>query len=190
MEPPAFEPLSPIAAPRRGAEEIRTNATYEALMWALARPGTIRALPEPGMEAIAETLIDRECRVFSQNAALLPAIAATGATLGPAETADHAFLSLDGAAGLSALSVMPVGSHTYTDEGATVFAAARLGEGRRLRLSGPGIETTVDVTVGGLPDEVWAIRAARCVYPTGFELFLIDGDRVLGLPRSATVEVL
>jgi alpha-D-ribose 1-methylphosphonate 5-triphosphate synthase subunit PhnH len=190
MEPLPLDPLSPIAAPRRGAEEIRTNATYEVLMWALARPGTIRTLPEPGMEAIAETLIDRECRVFSQNAALLPAIAATGATLGPAETADHAFLSLDGAAGLSALSVVPAGSHAYTDEGATVFAAARLGEGRRLRLSGPGIETTVDVTVGGLPDEVWAIRAARCVYPTGFELFLIDGDRVLGLPRSATVEVL
>lgn len=190
MEPLALDPLSPIAAPRRGAEEIRTNATYEALMWALARPGTIRTLPEPGMEATAETLIDRECRVFSQNATLLPAIAATGATLGPAETADHAFLSLDGAAGLSVLSLLPVGSHAYPDEGATVFAAARLGEGRRLRLSGPGIETAIDVTVGGLPDEVWAIRAARCVYPTGFELFLIDGDRVLGLPRSTTIEVL
>lgn len=159
-------------------------------MWALARPGTIRTLPELSLEGIAETLIDRECRVFSQDTALLPAIAATGATLGPAETADHAFLSLDGAAGLSVLSLLPVGSHAYPDEGATVFAAARLGEGRRLRLSGPGIETAIDVTVGGLPDEVWAIRSARCVYPTGFELFLIDGDRVLGLPRSTTIEVL
>lgn len=159
-------------------------------MWALARPGTIRTLPELSLEGIAETLIDRECRVFSQDTALLPAIAATGATLGPAETADHAFLSLDGAAGLSVLSLLPVGSHAYPDEGATVFAAARLGEGRRLRLSGPGIETAIDVTVGGLPDDVWAIRAARCVYPTGFELFLIDGDRVLGLPRSTTIEVL
>lgn len=190
MEPLALDPLSPIAAPRRGAEEIRTNASYEALMWALARPGTIRTLPEPGMEAIAETLIDRECRVFSQDAALLPAIAATGATIAPAEAADHAFLSPDGTAGLSALSLLPVGSHAYPDEGATIFAAARLGEGRRLRLSGPGIETTVDAMVGGLPDEIWAIRSARCVYPTGFELFLIDGDRVLGLPRSTTIEVL
>lgn len=190
MEPTALDPLSPIAAPRRGAEEIRTNSTYEALMWALSRPGTTRTLPVPGMEVIAETLIDRESRVFSQDAALLPAIAATGATIVPAEAADHAFLSLEGAAGLSALSLLPAGSHAYPDEGATVFAAARFGQGRRLRLSGPGIETTVDVMVGGLPDEVWAIRAARCVYPTGFELFLIDGDRVLGLPRSTTIEVL
>ena len=190
MKPLALDPHSPIAAPQRNAFEIRTNATYDALMWALARPGTIHTLPEPGVELIAETLIDRECRVFSQDAALLPVIAATGATFGPADAADHAFLSLDGSAGLAALSVLPAGSLVYPDEGATVFANARLGEGHRLRLSGPGIETTLEIAVGGLPDDVWAIRAARCLYPTGFELFLIDGDRVLGLPRSTKIEVL
>lgn len=190
MDDLALDPHSPVPAPLRNAAEIRSNATYEALMWALARPGAIRTLPQAGMDAIMETLIDRECRVFSRDAALLLVIEATGAALGPVEVADHAFLSLDSAAGLSALSALPVGSQVYPDGGATVFAPAMLGQGRRLHLSGPGIETTVEISVGGLPDEVWTIRAARCLYPTGFELFLIDGDRVMGLPRSTKIEVL
>lgn len=181
---------SPIAAPTRNASEIRSNATYEALMWALSRPGTVRTLPQPGMAVIAETLVDRECRVFAQDMELHPVIIATGAALAPAALADHAFLSLENAESLDALSRVPVGSHLYPDEGATVFAAARLGEGRVLRLSGPGIETPAEIAVGGLADEIWKIRAARCAYPTGFELFLIDGDRVLGLPRSTKIEVL
>ncbi len=179
-----------IAAPQRDAAEVRTNATYEALMWALARPGTVRTLVAPGMAAVAESLIDRECRVFSQDPALLPVLVSTGAALSPAETADHAFLSLHTPAGLGALAVLPVGSNAYPDDGATAFAMARIGSGRRLRLTGPGIETTLDITVGDVPDEVWQIRAERCLYPAGFELFLIDGDRVIGLPRSTQIEVL
>ncbi|MCM2474400.1 phosphonate C-P lyase system protein PhnH [Rhizobium sp. CG5] len=184
------DPLSPISAPARNAAEVRANATYEALMWALARPGAIRSLPQTDIVAVVETLVDRECRVFAASADLLPAIAATGAELVSADEADHAFLSLDTAAGLSALAEVPVGSHLYPDDGATVFARAQIGQGRRLRLSGPGIEASVEIQVGGLPDEIWSIRAARCLYPTGFELFLIDGNRVLGLPRSTTIEVL
>lgn len=166
------------------------NATYEALMWALARPGTIQTLPRPGLEAIVETLVDRECRVFSSRKALLPVIASTGAAITGARDADHAFLDLEGEAGVRDLAVVPVGSHLYPDEGATVFSAATIGEGQGLRLRGPGIETHEEVRIGGLLPEVWSLRAERCFYPTGFELFFVDGDRVVGLPRSTTVEVL
>lgn len=31
------------------AFEVRTNATFEALLWALSRPGTLQDLPAPGM---------------------------------------------------------------------------------------------------------------------------------------------
>ncbi|MBA4799652.1 MAG: phosphonate C-P lyase system protein PhnH [Rhizobiales bacterium] len=179
-----------LVVPVRNAAEARANATYEALMWALARPGKIRQLPDGNPSALAETLVDRECRVFASDAGLAGEIAATGAHLAPAAEADHAFLALDTPAGLSALGDVPTGSHLYPDEGATVFASAEIGSGRCLRLSGPGIEDTEEIRVGGIPDEVWAIRNARCLYPTGFELFLIDGDQVLGLPRSTKIEVL
>ena len=31
------------------AAEARCNATFEALMWSMARPGDVRELPEAGM---------------------------------------------------------------------------------------------------------------------------------------------
>ncbi len=176
--------------PVRNTSEARANATYEALMWALARPGKIRHLPDTDSFALAEALVDRECRVFASDARLAERTAATGACLTPAGEADHAFLALETPAGLAALRELPTGSPMYPDDGATVFASAEIGSGRGLRLSGPGVEGEVEIQIGGIPDEVWAIRSARCLYPTGFELFLIDGDRVIGLPRSTMIEVL
>ncbi len=175
--------------PIPSAEETRANATFAGLMWALARPGTARALPGPGPAAIAEALVDRECRVHAADPKLWGAITATGAALVGPEAADHAFLALDGEAGMAALARVPVGSALYPDRGATVVAEARLGEGPRLRLSGPGIETAVEVALGGLHPGLWAIRAERCRYPVGFDLFLLCGASVLGLPRSTRIEV-
>lgn len=178
------------ATPVQGAFEARTNATFEALMWALSRPGTVQDLPSPDMAGIAEALLDRECRVACEDPALAARVASFGAALAPAALADHAFLSLMDENGLSLLEQVPVGSDLYPDQGATVIAAARFGSGQRLRLTGPGIETSALVAIDGLARGLWSLRAARCRYPAGFDLFLIDGARVMGLPRSTRIEVL
>jgi alpha-D-ribose 1-methylphosphonate 5-triphosphate synthase subunit PhnH len=82
------------------------------------------------------------------------------------------------------------GSDLHPEEGATLVLAATLGEGQALRLTGPGVDGLVDVKIGGLPDGFWDMRRDVMRYPMGFEIFLIDGARVLGLPRSTAVEVL
>jgi alpha-D-ribose 1-methylphosphonate 5-triphosphate synthase subunit PhnH len=175
------------ATPIPDAFETRTNAAFEALMWALSRPGTVQSLPEPGIAGIAEALIDRECRVFCDDPALTVQIAAFGAALVPVALADHAFLSvLD----CDRLAQVPVGSDLYPDAGATVLAPAQFGSGQRLRLTGPGIETSLEISIAGVEAGVWPLRAARCRYPAGFDLFFIDGAQVLGVPRSTTIEVL
>jgi alpha-D-ribose 1-methylphosphonate 5-triphosphate synthase subunit PhnH len=179
------------ATPVPDAHELRTNATFEALMWALSRPGTVQDLPMPGMAGIAEALIDRECRVFCEDPTLAAQVHSLGAAKVPLTLADHAFLS-----GLepARLAEVAVGSDLYPDDGATVVAPARLGLGlglgQRLRLTGPGIETFADVLIDAVDARVWALRAARCRYPAGFDLFLIDGAKIMGLPRSTQVEVL
>lgn len=167
--------------------EVRTNATFEALMWALSRPGTVQTLPVPGMAGIAEALLDRECRVFCEDAALADQIAPFGALPVPLPLADHAFLSL---ADLERVVQVLVGSDLYPDEGATVVAPALFGTGQRLRLTGPGIETATEIAIDGLAQGFWSLRAARCRYPAGFDLFLISGTEVIGLPRSTMIEVL
>jgi alpha-D-ribose 1-methylphosphonate 5-triphosphate synthase subunit PhnH len=176
------------AVPVPDAFEARTNATFEALMWALSRPGTVQDLPVPGMVGIAEALIDRECRVFCDDPALADRIAALGAALMPLPLADHCFLSLG--TNTDQLAQLAVGSALYPDAGATLVAEAQFGTGQRLRLTGPGIETHAEVALDGIAPGFWAIRAALCRYPAGFDLFLICGAQVIGLPRSTTIEVL
>ena len=182
--------LVPALVPVPDAFEARTNATFEALMWALSRPGTVQTLPAPGMKGLVEALVDRECKVFCDDADLSDFVAFTGAALMPAAAADHAFMGLDRAEGLKNLEQIPVGSALYPDDGATVVAFARFGEGQKLRLTGPGIETSVEITLGGLVPGLWALRAARSRYPAGFDVFFICGTSVIGLPRSTLIEVL
>ena len=134
--------LVPASVPVPDAFEARTNATFDALMWALSRPGTVQTLPAPGMTGLVEALADRECKVFCDDADLSDFVAFTGATLVPAAAADHAFLGLDRAEGLKNLEQIPVGSALYPDDGATVVAFARFGEGQRLRLCWPSTFTT------------------------------------------------
>lgn len=177
-----------MPAPLPSTEDQRDTATFEALMWAMARPGTVHDLPE-GLSDLVLALVDRECRVMVDDPALARLVATTGATLVSASQADHAFcLSADRA--LAVLTALPTGSALYPDQGATLVMPAHFGEGAALRLSGPGIDGTCDLRIGGLPEGFFTARAARCLYPEGIEIALVDGRRVLGLPRSTTVKVL
>jgi len=176
------------AVPVPDAFETRTNATFEALMWALARPGTVQDLPAPGMTGIAEALLDRECRVFCDDPSLGDRIASFGAAQVALPLADHCFLSLD--KDLDRLAQLAVGSALYPDAGATVVAEARIGSGQRLRLTGPGIESFAEIALDGIAPGFWPLRAALCRYPAGVDLFLVSGMQVIGLPRSTLIEVL
>lgn len=170
------------------AAEARCNATFEALMWSMARPGDVRELPEPGLAPIIEALIDRECVVYADSAPLTRQVADTGAVLGDLATADHLFLDrLDGAS--EALAAIRCGSALYPDDGATLVAQVAHGSGQRLRFTGPGIDGARDVTIA-LPAEFWAMRERLCTYPEGFDLLLVDGRAVIGIPRSTKIEVL
>jgi len=170
------------------AVEARDNATFEALMWSMARPGESRELPEAGLGGIVEALIDRECVAYADNAALTRKIAETGALTGELHQADHVFLdSLDAAA--DALAAIRCGSALYPDEGATLVAQVSHGQGHRLRLTGPGIDGSHELALA-LPSAFWALRQQLCAYPEGFELLLVDGRSVIGIPRSTQIEVL
>lgn len=167
--------------------EARTNAAFDAIMWAFARPGLMRDLPEAGMSQIVEALIDRECSVHCQDPDLAEMARRTGAVMVAPEDADHVFVT---DVPLSLLDQVRCGSDLHPDDGATLVAEADLSAGARLRLTGPGIAGDVIVTVGGLPGDFWPRRARAMRYPMGFEILLVDGQRLLGVPRSTTVEVL
>lgn len=173
--------------PVPSAFEARSNAVFDAVMWALARPGHVRDLPDRGMEQIVEALIDRECRVFCDNDALGQVAQRAGAQMAEVDVADHLFVDVI-AAGVP--ERVRCGSDLHPDEGATLVVRADLSAGQQVRLSGPGVDGAVQVRIGGLPVDFWFRRAQMARYPMGFEMLLVDGARVLGVPRSTIVEVL
>lgn len=177
-----------MASPQPTTDDLRDTAAFEALMWAMARPGTVQTLPG-GMADLALALLDRETRAHSDEPILSRHIAGTGATIVPAAQADHAFCrTLEGAK--AALAVLPAGSELYPDEGATLVMQASIGTGAVLRLTGPGIEGKADLRLGDLPDGLFDLRSARCNYPAGIDIVFVDGRSIVGLPRSTAVEVL
>lgn len=188
------------AVPSATAEDLRSRSTFLALMNSLSRPGRIHELPLHMVDAtqdtsaacrlIGEALLDLETTFFTPDAGLGSALANTGARPASAEQAAYHFYPLlPGAAGLRAVEAATVGDHLYPDRAATLVVGCRLGSGQRLQLRGPGISGTCDLLVDGLPDRFWPLREARMRYPLGWDLFLIDGRQVVGLPRTTTISL-
>lgn len=173
------------------ADDSRTNATFEDLMWAMSRPGLIRTLACPGFVALAESLIDRECSFHvDDDPELSKNLAQTGAREVSNAKADYVFASLGSEQQVAALSELRIGTLSYPDEAATLFASATFDSGQKLRLSGPGIQDVVILRIGGVHPSFWAMREKAIRYPLGWELYLIDADRLVGIPRSTKIEVL
>lgn len=171
------------------AAEARANATFEALIWSISRPGEVRDMGAAGFAPVMEALLDLECTAYADSPEALDAIVATGAeATGDVPSADHVFVG--NADNLPrVLASARRGSSLYPDDGATIIIMSAIGEGQRLRLTGPGIPGSREVCLS-LPSQVWGIRETLCLYPEGFDLFIVDGPRVVGIPRSTQVEVL
>ena len=175
-----------LATPAPSSAETRDNASFDALLWALRRPGRPRTLPQRGEQTIITALLDRECLVYSADPLLMPEILRTGAELADIKQADHVFLGA--MASSDPLTDIAIGSDFYPDDGASVIVRAGIGSGPDLRLTGPGIDGAVTLQLAGLPDGFWKARAACLRSPMGFDLFFVDGFRVVGVPRSTLVE--
>lgn len=180
-----------------------SQSAFRQVLKALSRPGIPVSLPGPAqppapmggpLTAIALTLADADCPIW-----LDPALATEPVrrylhfhTNAP-QIADPraATIALIGDAGqLSGLNGFHPGETAYPDRSTTlIFQLPALTGGSAVRLSGPGIETTVNLAPRGLPDWFWPAwheNAAR--YPLGVDIFLTDDRAVVGLPRSTKVE--
>lgn len=174
-----------------------SQACFRAVLDAFARPGSIHEAgasldpPVPLDQATAAallTLVDGDTPLWLDEAAE----AAWGwlafhCGAVRAARADAAFGLVIGAVALEGFGA---GSDDAPEDGATVVVqVAALGAGRRLRLSGPGLEHPVVFAVDGLGEgfvAAWAANHGR--YPLGVDVVLCAGDRLAALPRSVVVE--
>lgn len=171
------------------AEEARSRETFLALMWALSHPGSIQKLPTEGdpFHLIAESLLDLETSFYTDNEALRIVLSQTGARNLPVEKAAYHFYPQ--LTRLEDVQQAIVGTMLYPDLGATLIIGCQLGQGMNMTLSGPGIESTITCQIDIISTEFWALREKRCQYPLGWDTFLVDGQQVLGLPRTTKIQV-
>ena len=170
--------------------EAQTHATFDALMWAFSHPGRMQTLPEKmGLDSatqIAEALLDMETSAWTDDPRLEKNIRATGAKIKSLEQADYLFCKQIPVPDL--LRVIKRGSPLSPETAATLVLHTKLGIGATVRLTGAGIQDALEVQID-LPLEFWAVRDEVLAYPIGWDVLIVDGAKLLGLPRSTRIEV-
>ncbi|MCX7850798.1 phosphonate C-P lyase system protein PhnH [Thermus sp.] len=179
-----------MTAPFRGKER-RTQEAFRSLLLALSYPGKAFPLPSSGpqeaLRLLGETLLDGRVTALGPDWLFAALAEAPPRRAREPEEAEFAFLEGYTPALPSLLPRFPRGTPLEPEGGATLVLVAPLGQGQRARLRGPGIPGEREVGIG-LPPAFWEARAACLAYPLGFELFLTDGRKVVGLPRTTEVE--
>jgi alpha-D-ribose 1-methylphosphonate 5-triphosphate synthase subunit PhnH len=103
---------------------------------------------------------------------------------------EKAALAFFGApASLTSLEGFAIGTDEYPDRSATlVLQVYQLGQGPAVRLEGPGIESTVEVRVAGLPPEFWSwARDNHTLFPLGLDFLFTCGNKLMAIPRSSRI---
>lgn len=170
--------------------EALTHDTFTALMNALSFPGRVFTLPttttEESFRAIADTLLDIETSYYTSDATLTEYLIRSSAHVQPIEDAAYVFVPTD--LTLDLLGRVSVGTMLNPEEATTLILGCQLGAGQATVWHGPGIPSTITIEVGGLPTQFWETRQQAIHYPMGWDAFLVDGNRVIGLPRTTIVE--
>ena len=179
------------------------QATFRAVLDALARPGLVRPLAArlqppapltPELAAVALALTDADTPVWlDAELAEAPAVAAylrfhTGAPLTD-DPARAAFALIRAPGRCPPLCRFAPGTPAYPDTATTlVLALDAIGTGDGLHLTGPGVRGVTRVTLTPLPTGfVGQLAENRAAFPLGIDLILTAPGQVAGLPRSTVV---
>jgi alpha-D-ribose 1-methylphosphonate 5-triphosphate synthase subunit PhnH len=181
---------------------VDSSYIFRTIMAAMSRPGRILAFQPPGTvhapllpgtAAMLLTLCDFQTPIY-----LIPELAGsavtkylrfhTGAPLTP-NAADCSFAVLAAGLDMPRLADFPQGTHEYPDRSATLLIQVpQVSAGGHVALRGPGIESTVDVTVAGMGAGFWReLMRNRDGFPIGVDVVFISPDAICACPRSTTV---
>jgi alpha-D-ribose 1-methylphosphonate 5-triphosphate synthase subunit PhnH len=170
-----------------------TRRTFDGLLEAMSRPGTVQSVPSPADHAVVSTLVDHEVTISTDDDVLRDALSSQGRLDAAApETADvvHArdHTGWD-------VRECDRGSLLEPSDGATVvYRVASVDSGVRedcatVTLTGPGVDGTATLSVTLPATELSALAEAQSNYPRGVDAIFADDGCVAAIPRSVSVEV-
>ncbi|HWA80654.1 MAG TPA: phosphonate C-P lyase system protein PhnH [Acetobacteraceae bacterium] len=174
------------------------QATFRALLDAMARPGTLHEVADLGTPpslgaasaSVLLTLVDGETPLWL-DASCMAARAWLAFHCGAVLTDDPASAAFAISIGMPPLGIFRAGSDAAPEESATlILQVEALGAGPVYRLSGPGLRLPSSLQVVGLPEDFPAQWTANhALYPRGIDLVLCAGRRFCCLPRSVQIEM-
>lgn len=182
---------------------VSAQATFRAVMEAMARPGTVQQLDAklrhaplplmPAAAAIALTLFDHDTPIWlDAPLKATPAVTSwlrfhTAAPLTDA-TADAAFALVSSVDQMPVLDQFALGSNDYPDRSTTlVLQLSSLEVGDAFELQGPGINGRASLHAP-LPAELIAQRASlQPLFPRGLDLILVASDALVAIPRTTQI---
>ena len=183
---------------------LASQATFRAVMKAMAEPGTIHAVSGSGLpsdrpgnlsvasQATLLTLCDASTPVFSDietDQAFLARWTAfhTGAPM-TNKRADAHFALLNKAP--ETLDGFAVGTDKYPDRSTTLIVETGALEGPTAwTLTGPGINGEGALPASALSGELVCARAPfHALFPCGLDFILCHGDKVAALPRTTRIK--
>ncbi len=189
-----------MTAPTMSVPAQEEQATFRALLDAMARPGTVHSLPPRRIEdgewggalLVLQALLDHEVTFHVLNEQSLiheQLLRRTGARSAPLGQAD--FVLASGDAAIAAVEDAREGGFEEPERSATVVLLAdSIGDGGvALTLSGPGIESTSTLPFAGLPVAAFEVLRGRTVtFPQGVDVILVDtAGHVAAVPRSTRI---
>ena len=190
------------------AERTATAAQrwFRAVMEAMSRPGSLRSLPSPAAlpdhlpgpaAGLLLSLCDADTPVWlsprlrdSRWAETWIGFHAGAPVVEASDEAAFAVVSREDE--LPAFERFRCGEPAFPDRSATllieVSALGESADAEPLVLEGPGIRSTCELRVSGLPLD-WAARwqANRAGFPLGVDVVLVDAERFVALPRSVRI---
>jgi alpha-D-ribose 1-methylphosphonate 5-triphosphate synthase subunit PhnH len=179
---------------------VTAQATFRAVLDAMAAPGTVRPLAATisapplfanAAAAVALTLCDHDTPVWL-DAALRESDPVCGwlrlhcGCRLVAEPRAAAFAFVAAPQALPPVDAFNLGTPDYPDRSTTiVIQVESLRAGPPLALSEPGIRGRQVLRAAGLPDDMPArLVANRALFPRGVDLILVTANEIAALPRS------
>ena len=169
------------------------RSNFRNCLTALSRPGSVYPLTplfDSALQAMASVLLYTEVGYYYDGKQDFQMVAAlTGAQSQSVEIADYLFFDAPDAV---ALQTAKTGTAENPETGGTLlFECEDVASGHPVILSGPGIDGSRQIRLPVDADFIRSLQEVNSGFPNGLDLFFIDHrNRILGLPRTTSVEVL
>lgn len=166
--------------------EVQQHA-FRQIMNAFSRPGEIQSLQHDALVLTLATVLDAATTLADCDglvSALDLARLETGTAL--PECAQFVLAKGEIKPGFSP----SLGTLESPEGGATVLLkVAALDQGKKLRLTGPGIDGVNEIAVQGLHPAWMAARQEwNAAFPLGVDVLLLAGTHIVALPRTTRIE--